>query len=72
MLKQSFLNRIYAKETLVADGATGSTLIARGLPSGMTSETWVVDHPEKIIQLHKILLQQCRYYSYMHFLAPPA
>ena len=53
MSKQSFLSRINAKELLVSDGATGSTLIARGLPSGMTSETWVVDQPEKIIQLHR-------------------
>jgi 5-methyltetrahydrofolate--homocysteine methyltransferase len=53
MSKQSFLSRINAKEQLVSDGATGSTLIARGLPSGMTSENWVVDQPEKIIQLHR-------------------
>ncbi len=53
MSKQSFLSRISAKELLASDGATGSTLIARGLPSGMTSESWVLDQPEKIIQLHR-------------------
>ena len=53
MSKQSFLSRINAKELLASDGATGSTLIARGLPSGITSEAWVVDQPEKIIQLHR-------------------
>lgn len=53
MSKQSFLSRINAKELLASDGATGSTLIARGLPSGMTSESWVLDQPEKIIQLHR-------------------
>lgn len=53
MPEQSFLSRIKNKAHLVADGATGSTLIARGLPSGATSETWVLEQPERIIQLHK-------------------
>lgn len=53
MSDQSFLSRIKNKAILVADGATGTNLIARGLPGGMTSESWVIEHPENIIQLHK-------------------
>ncbi|MFZ2097466.1 MAG: homocysteine S-methyltransferase family protein [Anaerolineales bacterium] len=52
MVKQSFLSRINNKEILVADGATGTNLISRGLPGGMLAENWVIDQPEKIIQLH--------------------
>jgi 5-methyltetrahydrofolate--homocysteine methyltransferase len=53
MPEKSFLSRITNNEHLVADGATGSNLIARGLPSGTTVETWVLEQPEQIIQLHK-------------------
>ncbi len=53
MLEQSFLSRIKNKDKLVADGATGTNLIARGLPSGVTAETWVIEQPDKIINLHQ-------------------
>jgi 5-methyltetrahydrofolate--homocysteine methyltransferase len=53
MATRTFLSRIYNGELLVADGATGTNLIARGLPGGVTAETWVLQQPEKIIQLHR-------------------
>jgi 5-methyltetrahydrofolate--homocysteine methyltransferase len=53
MIEQTFLSRIIDKDILVADGATGTNLIARGLPSGVTAETWVIEQPDKIINLHK-------------------
>ena len=53
MRENTFLSRINNNEHLVADGATGATLIARGLPAGATSETWVMEQPDRIIQLHK-------------------
>ncbi len=53
MPQQSFLSRLNNKELLVADGATGTTLMSRGLPGGATSETWVMDQPKKIVQLHR-------------------
>jgi 5-methyltetrahydrofolate--homocysteine methyltransferase len=53
MIEQSFLSRIKNNDILLADGATGTTLIARGLPGGMTAEAWVVGQPESIIKLHK-------------------
>jgi 5-methyltetrahydrofolate--homocysteine methyltransferase len=52
MAKQSFLSIIRNNQTLISDGAAGSTLISRGLPSGMLAENWVIEHPEKIVQLH--------------------
>ncbi len=53
MARQSFLSKLNSTTILVADGATGTNLIARGLPSGSTAETWVMEQPERIIQLHK-------------------
>ncbi len=53
MPNQTFLARIENHEILMADGATGTNLIARGLPSGSTPETWVMEQPEQVIQLHK-------------------
>ena len=57
MPKPSFLSRIHNNETLVADGATGTNLIARGLPSGQTPEVWVMEKPAQVIQLHKEFIQ---------------
>jgi 5-methyltetrahydrofolate--homocysteine methyltransferase len=53
MTNSIFLNRINSGEILVADGATGTTLFARGMQRGATSETWVMEQPDEIIQLHK-------------------
>jgi 5-methyltetrahydrofolate--homocysteine methyltransferase len=57
MQTQSFISRIQNNETLVADGATGTNLIARGLPSGLTPEVWVMEEPEQVIQLHREFIQ---------------
>jgi 5-methyltetrahydrofolate--homocysteine methyltransferase len=53
MPKPLILTRIQNKETLVVDGATGTNLIARGLPAGLTPEAWVMEKPELVIQLHR-------------------
>jgi 5-methyltetrahydrofolate--homocysteine methyltransferase len=52
MTKQSILSRLNKNEILIADGATGTNLILRGLPGGMLAENWVIEQPEKIIRLH--------------------
>mgnify|MGYP001039407276 CR=1 FL=1 len=46
-----------AGKVLVLDGATGTNLQARGLESGTLSENWVLEHPEKILQLHQDFIQ---------------
>jgi 5-methyltetrahydrofolate--homocysteine methyltransferase len=40
------------KGYLTSDGATGTNLIARGLPRGKTAEEWVLQNPEAIRALH--------------------
>ncbi len=57
MSKPSFLDRIRAGEILVADGATGTNLLARGLPRGVVSETWLFERPDAILGLHSDFLQ---------------
>jgi len=39
-------------QTIIADGATGTNLIARGLPPGTTAEHWVLEKPDEIFKLH--------------------
>ena len=52
-MNHSFLESIRSGQRLVSDGATGTNLIARGLPHGTTSEHWVLEQPEQIIRLHQ-------------------
>ena len=52
-MNNSFLESIRSGQRLVSDGATGTNLIARGLPHGTTSEHWVLEQPEQIIRLHQ-------------------
>ena len=53
MPDQTFLSRMKRGDVLVADGATGTNLIARGLPNGLTAESWVMDQPDQVTQLHQ-------------------
>lgn len=41
---------------LIADGATGTMLMAAGLPAGAPPELWNAEQPDKILALHKAYL----------------
>ena len=56
-MAQSFLERLQAGETLVADGATGTNLQKVGLKAGMPPEAWVIEQPEKILALEKAFVE---------------
>ncbi|MDI6769548.1 MAG: homocysteine S-methyltransferase family protein [Anaerolineales bacterium] len=56
-MAQSFLERLQAGETLVADGATGTNLQKVGLKAGMSPEVWVMEQPEKILALEKAFVE---------------
>ncbi len=47
----SFSDRLHTGIPLVADGATGTNLLRRGLPEGTPPERWVLERPELIQQL---------------------
>ena len=48
--------RLLAGDILVADGATGTLLMAAGLPSGTPPEVWNIERPEQILALHDAYL----------------
>lgn len=52
MTKQEFQQRM-AQGPLILDGATGSNLLKAGMPRGICTEQWVVEHPKPLIQLQK-------------------
>ena len=41
------------KGPLILDGATGSNLRAAGMPVGVSTEEWILEHPEKLIDLQR-------------------
>ncbi len=42
-----------AEHVIILDGATGSNLRKAGMPVGICPETWILDHPETIIELQR-------------------
>ena len=52
LTKQQFLARLSDTPTLL-DGATGSNLIAAGMPMGCCSEAWILSHPEALVTLQR-------------------
>jgi len=57
MAQSNFLERIAAGQILVADGATGTNLQARGLQQGKLPEAWLFERPEEILRLHQDFLR---------------
>ena len=41
------------RDTLLADGATGTNLFALGLANGASGELWNVEHPDRVRQVHQ-------------------
>ncbi len=53
MNSNRFTELLKSGKTLVLDGATGTNLQRRGLPTGTPSDLWVLDNPEGVRQLHR-------------------
>ncbi len=51
MTKQQFA--ALTAETTILDGATGTNLMAAGMPKGVCTEQWVLEHPQTILTLQK-------------------
>ena len=51
-MKQKITELIKGKR-IYFDGATGSVLIGRGLPSGTAPEEWNISNPDEIVRLHR-------------------
>ncbi len=52
-MKKSEFKKLIRKKIIVLDGATGTELQKRGMPSGVSPEKWVLDNPNIFIQLQK-------------------
>src|SRR3546814_5575664 len=46
-----------ARGHLVADGAMGTNLFALGLATGESPELWNVEHPERVVAVHRAFLE---------------
>ena len=55
MTKEEF--RKLTENILILDGATGSNLMASGMPRGICTETWVIDHKDIIQDLQRAYIQ---------------
>lgn len=42
---------------IMLDGATGTELMARGMPAGTCTEEWVLEHPEVLLELQRAYVQ---------------
>ncbi|MFZ5919336.1 MAG: homocysteine S-methyltransferase family protein [Chloroflexota bacterium] len=56
-MRLPFQERLSAPGVIVADGATGSMMMAAGLPGGVPPEQWNLTAPEKVVALHQAYLQ---------------
>lgn len=56
-MRKDIQSRLRTGPVLVADGATGTMLQAAGLPIGKPAEAWVLERPEKIIELHRAYVE---------------
>ena len=52
MTKEEFL-KFCENKIVYLDGATGSNLVKKGMPSGVCPEKWITENPEAIISLQK-------------------
>lgn len=52
MTRNEFAARL-AQGPLLLDGATGSNLMKAGMPKGVCAETWILDHPQAILDLQR-------------------
>ncbi len=57
MSDRSFTQLLSEKKYLVSDGATGTNLMQRGLPQGISAEDWVLHNPNAIAGLYRDFVQ---------------
>ena len=48
---------LFEQGPVILDGATGSNLMAKGMPMGVCPEAWIYDHKEAIVSLQKEYVQ---------------
>ena len=56
MTKQEF-KKLLEQAPVILDGATGSNLMKAGMPKGVCTEKWVLEHPQVLIDLQKAYVE---------------
>ena len=56
MTKKEFREYI-KKGPIILDGATGTNLMAAGMPIGVCPEKWVMDHPDVLLELQRAFVE---------------
>lgn len=56
MTRQEF-SELVERGPVLLDGATGSNLRRVGMPVGVCAETWILDHPDAILDLQRAYVQ---------------
>ena len=56
-MKRSDFRNLLENRILCLDGATGTNLMAAGMPLGVCPEQWILEHPETLIELQVRFLE---------------
>jgi len=56
-MKDLLTELLTERDYLLADGATGTNMMAMGLPAGQAPDRWNLDAPEKVTRLHESFLE---------------
>ena len=56
-MKRTEFKRLLENRILCLDGATGTNLMAAGMPLGVCPEQWILEHPETLIDLQVSFLE---------------
>lgn len=56
-MDKTLFHRLLNERILMLDGATGSNLMAAGMPIGVCPEQWILEHPQHLIQLQRKYIQ---------------
>lgn len=56
MTKNEF-HRLFDSKIMILDGATGTNLMAAGMPLGVCPEKWILEHPQVMVDLQKAYLE---------------
>lgn len=56
-MTQQELQDLFQKGPIILDGATGSNLMAKGMPMGVCPEDWIYHHKDAIVSLQKAYVE---------------
>ncbi len=52
-MTRSRFSKMLAEQILILDGATGTQMMKRGMPSGVCPELWTMEHPDALLSVQR-------------------